>query len=60
MFLQINRVLSDFNIEQQTCDSKGPIGYLLADVSVDSDEGLAKIDEAMKTIPENISTRLLY
>ncbi|KAJ1556726.1 hypothetical protein HK405_001995 [Cladochytrium tenue] len=32
---QINRILSDHNIEKQICDSRGAVGYLLADVCLD-------------------------
>nr|KAJ3422104.1 hypothetical protein HK105_001155 [Polyrhizophydium stewartii] len=58
--LQINRILSEFNIEKQICDSKGGVGYLLADIVVDSEKDLARIYESICAVQENIVTRLLY
>ena len=57
---QINRILSDYNIEKQICDSKGPIGYLMADVVTSKEEDVGVIYHAISAIPENISTRVLY
>jgi D-3-phosphoglycerate dehydrogenase len=56
----INRILSDYNIEKQICDSKGPIGYLMADVVTQSEEDAGKIYRAITNISENVVTRVLY
>lgn len=57
---QINKVLSEFNIEKQICDSKEGIAYFVADVSVDADTDMALIQELMGAITENVKTRVLY
>ncbi|KAJ3041811.1 hypothetical protein HDV00_008701 [Rhizophlyctis rosea] len=57
---QINKVLSEFNIEKQICDSKENIAYMMADLNVESDNDLIKINELISSMPENIRTRLLY
>lgn len=57
---QINRVLSEFHIEKQICDSKGQIGYVMADIRVESDTDLKKLWGRVNAMGENIVTRILY
>lgn len=58
---QINRVLSEFNIEKQICDSKGNMAYLVADIQMESDQDkLARLNDELNKMPENILTRVLY
>ncbi|TPX54408.1 phosphoglycerate dehydrogenase [Powellomyces hirtus] len=57
---QINKVLSDFNIEKQIVDSRGPIAYLMADINVEHPEDYQKIYERIEALASNIRTRLLY
>ncbi|KAI8926638.1 hypothetical protein BC831DRAFT_455507 [Entophlyctis helioformis] len=57
---QINRLLGEFNIEKQICDSKGAIAYLMADIVVDNQEDLARIYQSISAVPENVATRVLY
>ncbi|KND04094.1 uncharacterized protein SPPG_01536 [Spizellomyces punctatus DAOM BR117] len=57
---QINKILSEFNIEKQICDSRGPIAYLMADLNVEDEKDYHRIYERIETISQNIRTRLLY
>ncbi|KAJ3286434.1 hypothetical protein HK104_009040 [Borealophlyctis nickersoniae] len=57
---QINKVLSEFNIEKQICDSRGSIAYLMADLNLDADTDLQRINDSISSMPENIRTRVLY
>ncbi|KAI8904738.1 hypothetical protein EDD86DRAFT_194372 [Gorgonomyces haynaldii] len=57
---QINRVLSDFNIEKQYCDSKDAIAYFMADVTIEVESDMQVIYDAIASMQENISTRILY
>lgn len=57
---QINKVLSDFNVEKQICDSKDNIGYIMADMLVKNDTDLRKIQSVLLSIPETLKVRLLY
>ena len=67
---QINKILSEFNIEKQICDSKDTIAYLMADINVDDDHSLEHIYSSISSMPgilkfniyllENIMTRILY
>ncbi|RKO91934.1 hypothetical protein BDK51DRAFT_18207 [Blyttiomyces helicus] len=57
---QVNKILSEFNIEKQICDSRGGIAYLIADIVLESDADLRKVYDSISAIPENIRTRLLY
>ncbi|KAI8848370.1 hypothetical protein BC829DRAFT_417699 [Chytridium lagenaria] len=53
------KILSEFNIEKQICDSKGSIGYLVADLQADREVDLKTISDAISAMPENITTRFL-
>ncbi|KAJ3222465.1 hypothetical protein HK099_002270 [Clydaea vesicula] len=57
---QINKILSDFNIEKQTLDSKGPVSYLMADLSLEDlrEEELSQLHSDLNSINENILTRI--
>jgi len=57
---QINKVLGDFNIEKQMCDSRKDIAYLMIDLQVTSTDDYEKIFNSLEDIPESIHTRLLY
>ena len=57
---QINKILSDFNIEKQICDSKGPIAYFMADIASENVEDLRSIYSQIESIDDNILTRILY
>jgi D-3-phosphoglycerate dehydrogenase len=57
---QVNKILDKFNIEKQICDSKGSIGYLMADVCHNNEDDLKLIFEQLNSINENIVTRILY
>jgi D-3-phosphoglycerate dehydrogenase len=57
---QINKTLSDYNIEKQICDSKDAIAYFMADVTVENEGDMQIIYEALNKIPENILTKILY
>jgi D-3-phosphoglycerate dehydrogenase / 2-oxoglutarate reductase len=48
---QITRVLADFNIEKQICDSKDQIGYFVCDVGVESEIDQRKIRDALCAMP---------
>ncbi|KAJ3118658.1 hypothetical protein HDU96_010642 [Phlyctochytrium bullatum] len=47
---QINKILSDFNIEKQICDSKGPIGYLVADLDAEGSGDLEAITSSINSM----------
>ncbi|KAJ3021636.1 hypothetical protein HKX48_008117 [Thoreauomyces humboldtii] len=57
---QINKILQEFNIEKQQLDSRGPIAYLMADLTVDHESDYQRISDAIEQLPSNIRTRLLY
>jgi D-3-phosphoglycerate dehydrogenase / 2-oxoglutarate reductase len=57
---QINKVLSEFNIEKQQCDSKDSIAYFIADVTIEVEDDLRAIYELLGGISESISTRIVY
>lgn len=57
---KINLILSDYNIEKQICESRGPFAYLIADISTTEEENLEKIFKDIYDIPESVATRLLY
>jgi D-3-phosphoglycerate dehydrogenase / 2-oxoglutarate reductase len=57
---QINKFLSDYNIEKQICDSKDAIAYFMADVTVDNEADFQVIYDALNHIAENILTKILY
>lgn len=57
---KINLILSDYNIEKQICESRGPFAYLIADISTTQEENLEKIFKDIYDIPESVATRLLY
>ncbi|KAJ3332366.1 hypothetical protein HDU76_000467 [Blyttiomyces sp. JEL0837] len=60
---QINKILADYNIEKQICDSKGALGYLIADICVDagSDANAFKnaISNGVAAMSENILTEII-
>jgi len=56
----VNKVLSEFNIEKQICDSRGGVAYLMADLVVEKESDLKRIYDNIIAMPENIVTRVLY
>ncbi|KAI8804428.1 hypothetical protein BJ742DRAFT_825241 [Cladochytrium replicatum] len=54
------KILSEYNIEKQICDSRDAIGYLMADVSVENEAELKRIHEGIGSIRESIMTRILF
>lgn len=57
---QINKVLSDYNIQKQICDSKNAIAYFMADVTVEVEGDMQVINDQLSKIPEIILNRILY
>ncbi|KAJ3058832.1 hypothetical protein HDU98_005112, partial [Podochytrium sp. JEL0797] len=57
---QVNKILSDCNIEKQVCDSKDSIAYLSADIEVTKDTNVDEIVAGIRAMPENIMTRVVY
>ncbi|KXS11940.1 hypothetical protein M427DRAFT_137753 [Gonapodya prolifera JEL478] len=57
---QINKILSEYQIDKQTCDSRGEVAYLVADITLDREEELGRISKSITEISENLLTRLLY
>ena len=57
---KINLILSEYNIEKQICESRGPFAYLIADISTIQEENLEKIFKDIYDIAESVATRLLY
>lgn len=61
----INNVLSEYNVERQTTESKGSLAYLVADVVLNSaDEAetiplLSNLYNQISSLPHGISTRLI-
>ncbi|KAJ3107965.1 hypothetical protein HDU97_002545 [Phlyctochytrium planicorne] len=53
---QINKILSDFNIEKQICDSKGSIGYLVADLGLEGDVDIQSMSDAIFAMPVCLSS----
>ncbi|RKP01385.1 hypothetical protein CXG81DRAFT_29761 [Caulochytrium protostelioides] len=57
---QINKILSDYNIEKQISDSNGAVAYFMADVVIPNDKTLAQLYMSLSKIDEAINTRILY
>jgi len=57
---KLNLILGDYNIEKQTCESRGPFAYVISDISTAVQENMNKIFEDIYHLPESIATRLLY
>ncbi len=57
---QITKIVSDYNIEKQMNDGKGAIAYFMADVTVESEDDMKRINNELESIPENILTRILF
>ena len=57
---QITRILSDYNIEKQICDSKASIGYFMADVTIEKEQDMITIRDALANVSESILNRLLF
>lgn len=57
---KINLILSEHNIEKQTCESKGPFAYVIVDVSTTEADDLDQIFKDIYDLPESVATRLLY
>ncbi|KAI0226385.1 D-3-phosphoglycerate dehydrogenase 2 [Massospora cicadina] len=60
----VNNVLSDYNVERQTSESKGDLAYLVADVIVGPGDAktdiiLSNLYHKLSTLPHGISTRLI-
>ncbi|KAJ3337805.1 hypothetical protein HDU93_000480 [Gonapodya sp. JEL0774] len=47
---QINKILSEYQIDKQTCDSRGEVAYLVADITLDRETELGKISKAITEI----------
>jgi D-3-phosphoglycerate dehydrogenase len=56
---QVNEILSPYNVEKQTSDSKGDVAYLMADIADVSARDVAKLREQIMQTKANILTRLL-
>jgi D-3-phosphoglycerate dehydrogenase len=56
---QINKIVSDFNIEKEICASKGSIGYLMVDIDTNNQEEILSMYQKLKDIPENLMTRVI-
>ncbi|KAJ3126436.1 hypothetical protein HK100_010239, partial [Physocladia obscura] len=54
---QVNKILSECNIEKQICDSKGSVAYLSADLEVSTESNIQAIVDGICALPENIMTR---
>lgn len=57
---KINEILSDYNIEKQICESRGPYSYVMADVTVTDKGDMDRIFERIYNLPESKSTRIVY
>ena len=58
---QINKVLSEYNIVKQVCESRGMVSFLVADLQVQGQEGVKEgVEKGMQSIMESISTRVIY
>jgi D-3-phosphoglycerate dehydrogenase len=57
---QINKVLSEYNIEKQICDSKGTIAYVMADINADEGGSLEHIYSSISSIPGKIKIYIIY
>lgn len=57
---QITRILSDYNIEKQICDSKASIGYFMADVTIEKEQDMITIRDALANVSESILNRILF
>ncbi|KAI9105222.1 hypothetical protein DFS34DRAFT_598588 [Phlyctochytrium arcticum] len=57
---QLNKVLSEFNIEKQICDSRGAIAYFMADLLVENEQDYQSIYDRIDALEQNVHTRLLY
>ncbi|OLL25960.1 D-3-phosphoglycerate dehydrogenase 2 [Neolecta irregularis DAH-3] len=56
----VNEILSEHNVDKQFSDSRGPIAYLMADVSNVSTNEIENLYKKLTATPYNIATRLLY
>ena len=57
---RINSILSEFNVEKQSLESRGHYSYLLCDVSTNTKDDMMKIFDRIYAIPESVATRLVY
>ncbi|TPX34225.1 phosphoglycerate dehydrogenase [Synchytrium microbalum] len=58
---QMTKILSEFNIEKQICDSKGPIAYFMADITADlTHDEMQKLYSDINKVPESIWVRIVY
>ncbi|RDL35107.1 putative SER33-3-phosphoglycerate dehydrogenase [Venustampulla echinocandica] len=57
---QVNKVLSDHNVDKQTTDSKGDVAYLMADISDVQPGEIKDIADRLEVLPSRILTRFLY
>lgn len=57
---KINEILSEFNIEKQICESRGPNSYVMTDVTAGRKEDLDHIFEKIYNLPESEATRIVY
>lgn len=56
---QINKILCEYNIIKQICDSRGPIGYLIADILLESGVSADNILDNIESMTENICTYIV-
>ncbi|KAJ3269727.1 hypothetical protein HDV01_001069 [Terramyces sp. JEL0728] len=57
---QINKVLSDYNIEKQICDSKDAVAYFMADVTVEKEEDFVSIHNALNAMPVSLTFLFIH
>ena len=56
---QINKLLSDYNITKQSCDSKDALAYFIADVEIGCEDDVQKLESNMNSMRESIISRIL-
>lgn len=60
VLLRINTILSEFNVEKQICESRGPYSYVQCDVATKTKEDMMRIFERIYALPESVATRIVY
>jgi D-3-phosphoglycerate dehydrogenase len=60
VLLKINKILGEFNIEKQVCESRGQYSYVMADVNANCEKDLEHIFESVFALPEAVATRIVY
>ncbi|GJJ13943.1 hypothetical protein Clacol_008200 [Clathrus columnatus] len=59
VLLEVNSILSPFNVEKQYSDSKGDIAYLMADIADVTREDIETLRERINNTRANVLTRFL-